>query len=51
MQVLNKRACVGIWLRGAGMGHAVTLREAMMITVLGTALPGRMSSARMVISA
>jgi hypothetical protein len=51
MQVLTERLCVGVWLRGAGMGHTVTHLEAMVVAMLGTSSPGCTSLTRTVVSA
>jgi hypothetical protein len=51
MQVLNERFYVGIWLRGTGTEHTVTLHEMMMVTMLGTPSPGCMSPTRTVVLA
>jgi hypothetical protein len=51
MQVLTERLYVSVWLRGAGIGHTVTLHEAMVIGMLGTLSPGCTSPARMVVPA
>jgi hypothetical protein len=49
MQVLIERLCVGVWLRGAGMGHTVTLHEVKVVATLGTPSPGCTSPSRMVV--
>jgi hypothetical protein len=50
-QVPTERLCVGVWLRGTGPGHIITLHEAMAVAALGTPSPGCMSPARMVVPA
>jgi hypothetical protein len=42
---------VGIWLRGAGTQHTITLHEMMMLATLAMSSPGYTSSAGMVVLA
>jgi hypothetical protein len=48
---LIERLRVGVWLRGARMGHTIILYKVMVVATLGTLLPGYTSPARTVVPA
>jgi hypothetical protein len=39
-QILSEEVHVGVWLRGAGSGNTITLREAVTTVALGSPSPG-----------